>query len=106
MPEVDVYDASTPPPNGSVLANHSKLSHNNTYGPLPLFYVDKIVVCRDCGKEELWEAHRQKWWYEVAKGNIYSQAIRCRSCRKIENERRAQARRVHLEGLEKKKSNI
>ena len=106
MPEIDVYDKNTTPPIGSVPANHVELSHNNTYGPLPLFYVDKIIVCRDCGKEELWEARQQKWRYEVAKGNIYSQAIRCRSCRKIENNRKAEARRVHLKGLEKKKRNI
>ena len=50
---VDVYDENTTPPIGSIPADHVELSHNNTYGPLPLFYVDKIIVCRDCGKEEL-----------------------------------------------------
>ena len=105
MLEVDVYDPNTTPPKGSIKANHSELSHNNTYGALPMFYVDKIVTCCDCGKEELWEAERQKWWCEVAKGNIHSRAIRCRACRKIEKERKAEARRIHLEGLEKKKRN-
>lgn len=29
--------------------------------------------------EELWPAERQKWWYEVAQGNINTDAILCRS---------------------------
>ena len=86
-----------------VAANVGALAHNNTYGPLPLFYVDKPFVCRDCGKAEVWTATQQKWWYEVAKGHIDSHAVRCRPCRRREQQRRAEARRVHMEGLAKKK---
>ena len=86
-----------------VAANVEALAHNNTYGPLPLFYVDKPFVCRDCGKAEVWTAAQQKWWYEVAKGDINSTAVRCRACRRKEQQRRAEARRVHMEGLAKKK---
>ena len=88
-----------------VAANVEALVHNNTHGPLPLFYVDKPFVCRDCGKTEVWTATQQKWWYEVAKGNVESRAKLCSSCRRVERERRAEARRVHLEGMAEKLSN-
>ena len=100
--EIDTCDSSIKPSVGSVIANHSALEHNNTYGPLPLFYVDKLVVCRDCNKEEVWTAEQQKWWYEVAKGNINSIAVKCRSCRKKDQERKAAARKIHLDGIAKK----
>jgi len=96
---VDTRHGESPPPAGAVLADHSELKHNNTYGALPHFYIDKLVVCRNCGKEEVWPAERQKWWYEVAKGNIDSEAVLCRSCRHIEKERKDEARRVHQEGV-------
>lgn len=81
------------------MADHSELAHNNTYGPLPRFYVDKLVICRDCGAEEVWTAEQQKWWYEVAKGNINSEAVKCRACRIKDKERKAVARKVHLDGI-------
>jgi hypothetical protein len=52
--------------------------------------------------EEVWPAERQKWWYEVAKGNINTQAVLCRACRQAEKERKAEARRVHVEGVARK----
>lgn len=58
---------------------HEQLQHNNTYDLLPNFYVDKPFIYRDCGSWQLWTASQQKWWYEVAKGNINSTAVRCRS---------------------------
>lgn len=58
------------------------MQHNNTYGPLPAFYVDKVFECRDCGAEEVWTAKQQKWWYEVAHGPIDSVAVRCLPCRR------------------------
>jgi hypothetical protein len=78
---IDTTNPATKAPPGSVPADQNALSHNNTYSALPCFYVDTIVVCRRCGKEEVWPAHRQKWWYEIAKGNINTTAVFCRSCR-------------------------
>ena len=78
---MDTTDPNIAIPAGAIVSDFEQLSHNNTYGRLPRFYVDKIVVCRSCGKEEVWSASRQKWWYEVAKGNINSTAVLCRSCR-------------------------
>ena len=100
---VNPTDENAELPPGAVAADTSQLAHNNTYSPLPRFYVDKVVVCRECGKQEVWPAERQKWWYEVAKGNINTQAVLCRACREVEKERKAEARRVHLEGVARKR---
>lgn len=86
-------------PKGAVAANHEQLAHNNTYGLLPYFYVDKPFACRDCGKEEVWRATQQKWWYEVAKGQIDTKAVRCKTCRRKERERKEKARAASLPGL-------
>lgn len=90
-------------PLGVVEADRDLLArHNNTYGLLPLYYVDREFTCRDCGSQEVWTAKQQKWWYEVALGNINSTAVRCRPCRRAEQARVAQARRVSEEGLKRK----
>ena len=63
------------------------------------YYVDKPFTCKGCGKQELWSATQQKWWYETAKGDVWTTATRCRLCRRRERERKNEARRVHLEGI-------
>ena len=100
---INIFE-KTPRTLGAVVADHAALAHNNTYGCLPLFYIDRIFVCKDCGKEDVWTAKQQKWWYEIAKGHIDSVAVRCRPCRKNERERKAEARRVQQEGLAKKQA--
>ncbi len=102
MAGIDSFDPDTDPPIGAVMADRAQLAHNNTYGPLPRFYVDRVVICRDCGKEEVWPAERQKWWYEVAKGNINSTAVRCRACRTKEKAGNAEAKGEHLDGRDHK----
>lgn len=102
LANIDTRDPNLRPPPDAVMADHSQLSHNNTYDLLPRFYVDKLIVCRNCSKEEVWPAKRQKWWYEVAKGNINTTAVLCRECRGKEKERKLEDRRVHQEGLAKK----
>ena len=67
------------------------------------YYQNIPFRCQGCGKDEIWTAMQQKWWYEVAKGYVYSTASFCRPCRKKEQARRTEARRVHLEGIERKK---
>ncbi|QDV50875.1 hypothetical protein Enr17x_29200 [Gimesia fumaroli] len=66
----------------AVAANHKKLSHINTYGDLPNFYLDQPFTCRQCGKREIWKAKDQKWYYEEAKGHIDARAVECHACRK------------------------
>lgn len=85
-------------------ADHEQLRHINTYGELPGFYVDRPFICRECGKKEVWMATQQKWWYEVAKGHIDSTAVKCHDCRKREQARAAEARRIHLEGVARKRA--
>src|SRR5262245_6806329 len=48
----------------AVPADHSKLSHINTYGSLAEFYLDQPFTSRKCGKREIWKARDQKWYYE------------------------------------------
>lgn len=90
-----------------VAVNVDNLAPYNSYGEPDFvergYYVDKDFTCQGCGCEEVWSARQQKWWYEVAKGYVYSSAKLCRACRRRERERRAEARRVHLEGLARKK---
>ncbi|MEB3273959.1 MAG: zinc-ribbon domain containing protein [Prochlorothrix sp.] len=85
-------------PERAVKADHSELAHNNTYGRLPEFYIDSPFICIDCGSQEVWTAKQQKWWYETAKGNINSKAVRCRMCRnKIKEEKVKQKK--HMEDM-------
>jgi hypothetical protein len=74
-----------------VPVNEELLAPNNSYGAPDFvrrgYYVDRPFRCADCGKEEIWTGTQQKWWYEVAKGFVYSMAIRCRLCRRKERER-------------------
>jgi len=68
------------------------------------FYLDLPFTCRDCGRHEVWSATQQKWWYEVAGGDVWTTAVRCRACRRKERERKNEARRVHLEGVAHKEA--
>lgn len=92
---------------GEAVVNTAALELSTSYGFPEFaargFYVDTPFRCKDCGKEEIWTATQQKWWYEVAKGHVDTTASRCRPCRVKERSRRDEARRVHLEGLAKKK---
>jgi Probable zinc-ribbon domain len=88
--------------------NEGSLAPYKSYG-VPAFvmrgyYEDVSFRCRGCGRDEIWTAAQQKWWYEVAKGYVYSAATLCRACRRKEQVRRAEARRVHLEGIARKKA--
>lgn len=96
-----------PAPYRMIAVNEALLAPNNSYG-VPNFvrrgyYVDIPFRCAGCGKEETWTGTQQKWWYEVAKGFVYSTAVRCRACRRKKREQRDQARRIHLRGLAAKK---
>lgn len=89
-----------------VHVNTANLRPTNSFGT-PVFvdrgyYENKPFQCKDCGKQEVWSATQQKWWYEVAQGDVWTTAIRCRACRKKESARRAEARKVHLEGIAQK----
>ncbi|SMF67234.1 Probable zinc-ribbon domain-containing protein [Alteromonadaceae bacterium Bs31] len=99
---IDTYDTKTKVPPGGIESNRKELRHNNTYGPLPYFYMDKLVICHDCGAEEVWTARKQQWWYEEAKGNINSEAIYCKECRAQKRQHKENVRDQHLAGLARK----
>jgi Probable zinc-ribbon domain len=82
-----------------VEADRNRLVHDTSHRGLPLYYIDYAFTCRDCGVDQLWTAKQQKWWYEIAKGKLGSTAIHCRPCRRVRQARRAQARKVHIEGM-------
>jgi hypothetical protein len=90
-----------------VPVNREALAPHNSYGEPDFvrrgFYSDRPFECADCGKAEVWTAAQQKWWYELAKGDVFTTVRRCRACRRRERERRAEARRVHREGLARKR---
>jgi hypothetical protein len=91
-----------------VAVNRAALAPHGSYSE-PDFvtrghYTDLPFTCRNCGKAEVWTATQQKWWYEVAKGNVFTTATRCRPCRRRERDRRTQARRTHLQGLSRKRA--
>ena len=86
--------------------NEALLAPNNSYGAPDFvyrgYYVDRPFRCIDCGKEEIWTGTQQKWWYEIAKGFVYTTAVRCRLCRHKKREQSEKSGRIHLEGLERK----
>lgn len=84
----DTGEVTPRPPSGRIAADLSQQAPNNSYGGVPLYYEDTPFTCVDCGKEEVWTAEQQKWWYEVAKGPIYSRAVRCRDCRRARRAER------------------
>jgi hypothetical protein len=96
-----------PMPSRLIPVNEALLAPNNSYGAPEFvrrgYYVDRPFRCVDCGKEEIWTGTQQKWWYEVAKGFAYSTAVRCRICRRKKRDQSAESRRIHLEGIERKK---
>jgi Probable zinc-ribbon domain len=90
-------------PTGTAPCNPENLAPSNSYGVREFvergYYLDVLFQCTSCLKQEVWSATRQKWWYEVAKESLESRAKLCNSCRRAERERKAEARRVHLEGV-------
>ena len=95
-------------PPGTAPVNPELLAPYNSYGAPKFvyqgYYTDLPFQCTGCGKEEIWTATQQKWWYEVAKGYVYSTAKHCRACRRREQTRRSEARRIHLEGVARKRA--
>jgi len=81
----------------SLPVDKSQLAPDGSYS-VPLFvargyYVDVPFPCQDCGVPQVWTAAQQKWWYEVAKGSVWTIASRCRPCRRRLREERAERAR-------------
>ena len=101
------HHRTTPTPPGLVRVNPDALAPYNSYGTPSFvargYYEDVSFTCAGCGAAQIWRAAQQKWWYETAKGNVESTAKLCRVCRCREQARGAEAKRVHLEGLARKR---
>jgi len=82
--------------------DRSKIFSRSVLPTVPEYYRDRWFTCKDCGEEDLWTAKQQKRWYEEQGGEIEAIAVRCRACRTKEKERKAKARKVHLEGLKRR----
>ena len=91
---------------GAEPVDRAKLGRNPSYSEPGFmergYYLDQPFRCQQCGAPQVWTAGQQKWWYETVQGDLWSIARLCRPCRIQERERRATARRVHLEGLARK----
>ncbi len=98
--DIDLY--SGPIPDHAVPVNKDEVVYNSMYFAIPLFYIDKEFICKDCGELEAWTAKQQKWWYEIAKGDLETTAIRCRSCRDIRKANKDKHQK-HMEEVAKRK---
>lgn len=50
-------------------------------------YYSEEVLCRDCGKMFVHTASEKQSYFEVEKGNIYKQFVRCRECDECRSHR-------------------
>ena len=91
---------------GAVPVNAALLDPSTSYSASQFmergYYLDQEFICKDCNKQEVWTATQQKWWYEIAKGNVSTVANRCRPCRRRERERAAAHKRASDEGRQRK----
>jgi hypothetical protein len=99
-----------PPPRNPVRVNPEALAPDNSYGApdfvLRGHYLDAPFQCQQCGKQQVWTPHQQKWWYEVAKGGVWTTARFCRPCRRRERQRREAARQAHVDGIARKQASV
>jgi hypothetical protein len=90
---------------GTIIAvDRSKVFSRSVLPKIPDYYRDTLFTCKDCGDQELWTAKQQQRWYEEQRGEIETIAIRCRACRRKEKLRRDTARKIHLEGIARKRN--
>lgn len=97
-------------PTGCVAVDPSRLRPNNSYGVAdfvaPGYYRDIAFRCIDCGAQGVWTAERQRWWYEVAGGDVFTTARRCAHCRAVERQRKEAARQSALAGQLRKLAKV
>jgi len=90
---------------GTIIAvDRLKVFSRSVLPKIPDYYRDTLFTCKDCGEREVWTAKQQQRWYEEQGAEIEAIAIRCRACRRKEKLRRDTARKIHLEGIERKRN--
>ena len=68
-------------------AKRADVSKQN-YSVCPRYwYVDAAFICRECGKEFVFTAREQRFWYEEMRFWIDSLPTRCAACRKQQRTR-------------------
>ena len=78
--------------------DRTKVRHHSLYFDVPSVYRDKKFQCRTCGKQEVWTARQQKWWYEEAGGYLETTAVHCRECRDKRNKEKRE-QKEHMERM-------
>jgi hypothetical protein len=86
-----------------IAADRSKVFSRSVLPRIPDYYRDAWFTCKDCGEQDFWTAKQQQRWYEEQGGEIEAIAIRCHACRHKEKLRRETARKIHLEGMARKR---
>ena len=74
-------DYAPPLPPGAIRANVHRQSYAGYNAPL-YYYQDRQKSCIQCGTMFTFTGKEQRYWYEVLAFSLYSDAIRCLSCRK------------------------
>ena len=97
------FKAAVRPPHGSAPVNVARLAADTSYGA-PVFvsrgyYLDQPFTCSACGTGEVWTAYQQKWWYETAKGPVWTPDRSCGPCRRRERARIVQLRRHRIHAV-------
>ena len=72
------------------------------------FYLDEEKKCIQCGRNFIFSAQEQKYWYESLQFVLYSTAIRCKNCRKQKRTKKILNRQIQaaLEHIKKEPGNI
>jgi len=74
------------------------LKQRVTYTPgLVYFYFDTVVTCAVCGKQFIFFAEEQKFWYETLKFILSSWPKKCEPCRR--EERKGPRLKAHYDEL-------
>ena len=68
-------------PHGALPANIGRQRRRDDLDRVRYYYVDTPFTCKLCGKEEVWTAEQQRFWYEDCKGDPNAIAIHCHDCR-------------------------
>lgn len=80
-------------PASAIPADPHRINLGGSYSK-PTYFEDLEFTCIDCGKEQVWKAEDQVWYYEASGAPYYSTAKRCRICRAAERKRKNEARKA------------
>lgn len=79
-------------PRGAVRGDPSRQNHG-MWGPKK-FYLDEEKTCVECGRDFVFGAREQLFWYEELGLTFDAKAIRCKDCRWVRRDDRRLQRRL------------